>query len=234
MADAAGAAHAGSGRAASLNWYAVAAASASPAAPRAAPAPPQQADAACVTAAADSSAAVLTKEQAEALIGRRVARTFHSGVFAGAVTRARPTRAHGWLWRVVFSDGDSEDLEHGELQQALADAAAHPDAEAEARGAVSSRGLPSASAEERRGADAHAAEAGAAAQQPEPAATLALQHSFKGVHYANSTKAGPSHSSATAELGRWACSQLRGCGACVRQRCARCWPQAPELPAGRD
>jgi hypothetical protein len=94
---------------------------AAPAAPDAAPASPLSPTVAEV--------ASLPPPQPEALIGRRVLRTFSGASFEGAVTSTRATRAYGQLWHVRYDDDDEEDLGWTELRGALrpADASSTPE-----------------------------------------------------------------------------------------------------------
>jgi hypothetical protein len=54
-----------------------------------------------------------------ALVGRRVARSLGGVPYEGVVASERATASFGHLWRVVYDDGDTEDMSWPELREAL-------------------------------------------------------------------------------------------------------------------
>ena len=79
--------------------------------------------------AAGAGAAPGATEEEASFVGRRVQSAFHDPdappsapprLYPGKVTAVRTgVPGHGTLWRVVYEDGDEEELSRGELEEAL-------------------------------------------------------------------------------------------------------------------
>jgi hypothetical protein len=89
-------------------------------------------------APASGGAAAPAPAAPEALVGRRVVRAFGGVDYGGVVASARTTASFGHLWRVLYDDGDDEDLDWSELRALLQPAAADAAAAAEGGELVSS------------------------------------------------------------------------------------------------
>ena len=74
----------------------------------------------------------MATEEEASFVGRKVQSAFHDPdappsapprLYPGKVTAVRAgVPSHGTLWRVVYEDGDEEELSRGELQEALLEA----------------------------------------------------------------------------------------------------------------
>jgi hypothetical protein len=76
------------------------------------------------------------------LVGRRVLRAFGDALYEGRIVLTRHTQTFGMLWRVVYEDGDSEDMDWHDMRVALQPKAPAPGAAAATAAEAAVRSAP--------------------------------------------------------------------------------------------